>query len=109
MAKIPASVAARRQPVRPKHVPQRTCVGCREIKAKRDLIRIVRLATGAVEVDLTGKKRGRGAYLCKTRDCWEMELKRNRLQRALKTAISLEEWVELMKYGETLPTAKGEA
>lgn len=57
-----------------KHVPQRTCVGCREVLAKRGLIRIVRTPQG-IQVDPTGKMNGRGAYLHDRRSCWERGLK----------------------------------
>ena len=63
---------SRQQPQRQKHIPQRTCVACRGIKANKDLIRLVNNA-GVVEVDLTRKKPGRGAYLCPTAQCWEIE------------------------------------
>jgi predicted RNA-binding protein YlxR (DUF448 family) len=73
---------------RPKHVPQRTCVACRQIEGKRRLIRIVRTPAGTVEVDATGKKNGRGAYLHADPSCWESALKRKALQHALKTELS---------------------
>lgn len=69
-----------------KHIPQRTCVGCREVQPKRQLIRIVRDESG-VRVDLTGKMKGRGAYLHDIRSCWEKGLK-NSLSNALRTTIS---------------------
>ena len=66
--------SVRKQSSRPKHVPQRTCIGCREIRPKRELIRVVRTESG-VEIDPTGKKSGRGTYLCKTKSCWDAALK----------------------------------
>ena len=69
---------------RPRHVPQRTCVACRQGKAKRDLVRVVRTTSGAVCVDPTGKQSGRGAYLCLSADCWNTALTRGVLPRALK-------------------------
>lgn len=72
------------------HVPQRTCVGCRTNTAKREFLRIVRTPEGAVEIDMTGKRAGRGAYLCAQRSCWEEALKKDRLARALRTTISPE-------------------
>src|SRR6266496_13228 len=83
---------------RPKHVPQRTCVACRTTGAKRGLVRIVRGAEGRVEVDETGKKPGRGAYLCRARDCWETALKRKTLEYALKTPITVEDKAALQAY-----------
>src|SRR6266545_1832312 len=72
---------------RVKHVPQRTCVGCREVLPKRKMIRLVRTAEG-VQVDPTGKLAGRGAYLHDRRECWERALK-GALAHALKTTLTL--------------------
>ena len=72
---------------RVKHVPQRTCVGCREVLPKRKLIRLVRTAEG-VQVDPSGKLAGRGAYLHDRRECWERAFK-GTLAHALKTNLSL--------------------
>jgi hypothetical protein len=69
---------------RPKHVPQRTCVACRRSDAKRGLIRVVRDAEGRVAIDTTGRRNGRGAYLCHDPRCWEQALKRRALERALR-------------------------
>ncbi len=91
-----------KQPLRPRHVPQRTCIACGEKGAKRELIRIVRTADGTVEIDPTGKEAGRGAYLCKARRCWEIGLKKNRLERALKTRIVAEKREELSEYSKML-------
>jgi predicted RNA-binding protein YlxR (DUF448 family) len=88
---------------RARHVPQRTCIGCRTVKPKRQLIRVVRLEDGVVEVDPTGKKSGRGTYLCKQRSCWEAALRKERLDRALKTKIAAEYREGLASYAETLP------
>ena len=84
-----------------KHIPQRTCVACREVNEKRSLIRIVRTPEG-VEVDPTGRKPGRGAYLHDTKDCWEKALKRGILARALKTEISPENMDVLQAYADGL-------
>jgi predicted RNA-binding protein YlxR (DUF448 family) len=88
---------------RPRHVPQRTCIGCRMVKPKRQLIRVVRVEDGVVEVDPTGKKSGRGTYLCKQRSCWEAALRKERLDRALKTRVAAECREGLASYAETLP------
>ena len=69
---------------RPKHVPQRSCIACRRTDAKRGLIRLVRDAEGRVAIDSTGKRAGRGAYLCHDPKCWEQALKRHALERALR-------------------------
>jgi predicted RNA-binding protein YlxR (DUF448 family) len=69
---------------RPRHVPQRTCVACRQTGSKRQLVRIVRAPDGSVTIDPTGKRTGRGAYLCDQPECWQAALKRGVLPRALK-------------------------
>jgi predicted RNA-binding protein YlxR (DUF448 family) len=97
-----AAKANKQQQQRPRHVPQRTCVACRTTEAKRGLVRVVRTATGAVEVDETGKKPGRGAYLCRTRECWDKALKGKVLEYALKTAITAEDKTALQAYAATL-------
>ena len=81
-------------PKRGKHIPQRTCVGCRTVLAKRQLIRLVRVpGEGAdtldrVQVDPSGKANGRGAYLHNRRSCWDMALKNGALARALKATLT---------------------
>jgi predicted RNA-binding protein YlxR (DUF448 family) len=65
-------------------------------------VRVVRTATGAVEVDETGKKPGRGAYLCRSRECWDKALKGRVLEYALKTAITTEDKEALQAYAATL-------
>jgi uncharacterized protein len=69
---------------RPRHVPQRTCVACRQTSAKRYLVRVVRAPDGSVTIDPTGKRSGRGAYLCDSPECWQAALNRGVLPRALK-------------------------
>src|SRR5215211_6102055 len=69
---------------RPKHVPVRMCISCRRTDAKRDFFRLVRDAEGRVAVDTTGKRAGRGAYLCRAAACWDQALKRRGLERALR-------------------------
>ena len=93
------------QGVRAKHIPQRTCIGCRESSAKREFVRIVRTVEGTVEVDPTGKKSGRGAYLCRRRPCWETALKRDAVGRALKVALPTDDRAALSAYAATLPDA----
>lgn len=72
---------------RPKHVPQRMCITCREKSAKRILTRVVRSPEGRVFIDPSGKANGRGAYLCDNRRCWERALETNSLSRALNIEI----------------------
>jgi predicted RNA-binding protein YlxR (DUF448 family) len=87
---------------RPRRMPERSCVACRTARAKRDLVRIVRLPTGAVEVDPTGKKPGRGAYLCRQAACWEEALKRGRLPKALRVSLTEENREGLEAFAATL-------
>jgi len=92
---------ASKKPRRTRHIPQRTCVGCRQVLPKRTLIRIVRGAQG-VHVDPTGKAPGRGAYLHDQRSCWESGL-RGPLARALKTELTPEARQELERSLGGLP------
>ncbi|MDY6012923.1 RNase P modulator RnpM [Clostridium sp.] len=73
-----------------KKIPLRMCTGCMEMKPKKELIRVVRSKEGDVSVDLTGKKSGRGAYVCKSKDCLEKSFKTKRLSRNLDVQISEE-------------------
>lgn len=91
---------------RVKHIPQRTCVGCRAVMPKRRLIRIVRSPDGVL-VDSTGKLAGRGAYLHDRRSCWERGLK-GALARALRTELAAEDRERLQAYLATLPEESGE-
>ncbi len=85
-----------------RHIPQRTCVACRTTSGKREFVRIVRSAEGTVVADPTGKRDGRGAYLCARRVCWEDALKKDRLARALRTAILPADREELRRYAEQI-------
>jgi predicted RNA-binding protein YlxR (DUF448 family) len=78
------------------------CVSCRERSAKRTLIRLVRTPEGAVEIDPTGKRNGRGAYLCDDPACWERALASGRLADALKTTIDAETIESLRRYAAGL-------
>lgn len=73
-----------------KKIPQRMCVSCRVRRNKADLLRVVLLTDGQVMIDPTGKKPGRGAYVCKNRDCLAQAVKAHRFDRGLKTEISSE-------------------
>ena len=88
--------------MRRKHVPQRTCVGCRKIRPKREMVRIVRTPDQGVKIDESGKAPGRGAYLCRERQCWERTLSEKRLDHALQTGLSKEEWEALLEFGQAL-------
>ena len=71
-------------------IPLRKCIGCNEMKDKRELVRIVRNKEGEISVDLTGKKPGRGAYICKNAACLEKAQKAKRLERAFSAKIEPE-------------------
>jgi len=73
-----------------KKIPQRMCVGCQEMKNKKELIRVVRAPDGVVSLDPSGKKAGRGAYVCATEQCFTKAYKEKRLERALKHAVAPE-------------------
>lgn len=81
--------------IKQKHQPQRTCIGCREAKNKRDLIRVVRTPEGPVTVDPTGKANGRGVYVCRKVECLERALTKERLAQALKVTVPQERIAEL--------------
>jgi uncharacterized protein len=90
------------KPAKPtKHVPQRTCIGCRSVLAKRTLIRLVRTPEGVL-VDPSGKINGRGAYIHNQHSCWERGLK-GALAHALKVELTTEDRARLEAYIQTLP------
>ena len=90
-------------PKRRKHVPHRTCVVCRTVRPKRELVRVVRTSEGTMSLDETGKRSGRGAYVCRQRSCWDAALAKRHLERALKTELSAEVGAELEEYAKGLP------
>ena len=92
-----------KQPQRMRHVPQRTCIVCRQVRPKRELIRVVRTPDGHIALDPTGKKSGRGAYLCARRSCWEPALHQGRLEREFEMAIPAEDRPALEAYLASLP------
>ena len=71
----------------PKSIPQRMCTGCREHKPKAELVRVVRSPEGEVSLDLTGRKNGRGAYICRDNQCWKRAQKSHALEKALKCKL----------------------
>ena len=85
-----------------KYPPQRTCIACRQVKEKKTLIRLVRTENGAAEIDIFGKKPGRGAYLCSDKVCWELALKKNRLEYALRTKLNEVNRQALIEYSHKL-------
>lgn len=78
-----------------KKIPERRCVGCGISFPKKDLIRVVRLPDGGAELDPTGKKAGRGAYICRSAECLKKARKAKRLERNLEVTISDEVYEEL--------------
>ncbi len=92
-----------KQPKKIKHVPLRTCIACRETKPKRELLRVVRTPDGHVVMDASGKKSGRGAYLCARLSCWETALKKKRLEQEFELTLSEEDRAGLEAYMATLP------
>lgn len=74
----------------PGRIPMRQCIGCREMKAKKELIRVVRSPEGEISLDFKGKKSGRGAYLCPCRECLSKAVKSKALERAFSAAIPKE-------------------
>jgi hypothetical protein len=68
------------------------------------MVRIVRTPQGTLEIDNRGKKAGRGAYLCRTKDCWESGLTKKKLEHALKTEIGYEQRAEILEHGKALLT-----
>lgn len=77
-------------PPRTKSIPQRTCLTCRKVAGKRELVRLVRTPSGDVIIDVTGKKSGRGTYLCSDGRCWQKGIDRKKLEYALRTPITTE-------------------
>ena len=80
-----------------KKIPQRQCMGCRERKAKRDLIRVVRCTDGTVNLDFGGKMNGRGAYLCPNPECLKKAIRSKALDRSLEVEIPEEVYGRLQK------------
>ena len=85
-----------------KKVPMRMCVGCREMKPKKELIRVVKSPEGVVSMDLTGRKPGRGAYVCRSAECLKRAIKQKQLERAFECALGEEAQAQLLKEREAL-------
>ena len=92
-----------------RHIPLRSCVVCRDEKPKRELLRVVCTTDGVVEVDESGKKPGRGAYLCWSTDCWEKALTKGKLERALRGKIDPESRKRLIGFSNEFCGEVGEA
>jgi len=80
-----------------KKIPQRQCMGCRERKAKREMIRVVRCPDGSVNLDFGGKMNGRGAYICPNPECLKKAIRSKALDRSLEVAIPEEVYARLTK------------
>ena len=80
-----------------KKVPLRKCNGCFEMKPKKELIRVVKSPDGDISIDLTGKKSGRGAYICNNRDCFEKAKKAKRFDKAFESRVPDEVYDALME------------
>lgn len=96
-------------PMKEKKVPMRMCVGCREMKPKKELIRVVRSAEGAVSMDATGKKPGRGAYVCRSAECLRRAIRQKQLERAFECAMTDEVKEALVAELEALEQSHAEA
>ena len=81
----------------PKSIPQRMCTGCREHKPKAELVRVVRSPEGEVSLDLTGRKNGRGAYICRSAECLQKARRQRALERALEQPISDELFEQMLR------------
>ena len=80
-----------------KKIPLRKCLGCNDQKPKRELIRVVKNKDGEISIDATGKKQGRGAYICNSIDCLKSAIKNRRFERALECTISQEIYDKLLE------------
>ena len=87
---------------RQKHIPKRTCIACRAVRPKRELVRVVRTPEGVVTVDETGKENGRGADLCSTRAGWGGALSKGLLSGALRTTLTADAKKRLADYAARL-------
>lgn len=79
----------------PKKIPMRQCTGCREMKPKRELIRVVRSPENSISLDFKGKAQGRGAYVCPSPECLKKAIKSKALERSLETSIPEEIYAQL--------------
>lgn len=85
-------------------IPMRQCIGCQEMKNKKELIRVLKTCDEEIVVDTTGKKNGRGAYLCKNAECLKKAIKTKSLERSLKVSIPAEVFEQLEKELDNIET-----
>lgn len=78
-------------------IPMRKCIGCQEMKSKKELLRILRTTEDEVILDTTGKKNGRGAYICRSMECLQKAIKNKGLERSLKMAVPIKVYESLKK------------
>ena len=88
----------------PKKIPMRQCLGCREMKPKKELIRVVRSPEGDVSLDFRGKLPGRGAYVCPAQECLAKARKAKALERAFSAPLPAEVWEALEQQMKEVPT-----
>ena len=81
-----------------KKIPMRMCIGCGEHKPKRELVRVVKNKEGNISLDLTGKAQGRGAYVCRKKQCVELTIKKRLLNRSFKTNLDVQIYEKLGEY-----------
>lgn len=87
-----------------KKIPMRQCIGCREMKPKRELIRILKNKQQELSVDRTGKKNGRGSYICPSMDCFHLAIKQKGLERSFQMSIPPEFYTVFQKEMEDIGT-----
>ena len=87
-----------------KKVPLRQCIGCGEMKGKKEMMRVIKTAEGDISLDITGKKNGRGAYLCMQKECLQKARKNKGLERSFKMSIPDEVYDALEKEFEQIET-----
>lgn len=92
--------------MKPKKIPMRMCVGCREMKPKKELIRVVRAPDGSVSMDPVGKKPGRGAYVCRNAACLRRAIKQRQLERQLEVQLTEEVAAQLQQELDNLPSSQ---
>lgn len=85
-------------------VPMRKCIGCQEMKSKKEMMRILKTSEDEIILDTTGKKNGRGAYLCFSEECFEKAVKSKGLERSLKTSIPQSVYESLKREIENIET-----
>jgi|WetSurMetagenome_2_1015567.scaffolds.fasta_scaffold517013_2 uncharacterized protein len=82
--------------------PQRTCVACHRVYAKRGLVRLVRTSDKLIKIDVTGRLSGRGTYLCRNKECWEIGIQGGKVEQSLKMTIDTEGRALIFRQGQDL-------